>query len=130
MFIIGAEYRRGRAHYQHKKRSVELFHTAFELFFSIQQLTVQCSVNWNHSLLIIYAYRWFIKFVHVITSVTFFFEFTDRPSQKRSQSSFSAEVPWTVYGYVCEVSIAIVQFANMNFSLQFDSNAADRPFVI
>lgn len=93
LFIIGAEYRRGRVHHQHKKRSVELFHTAFELFFSIQQLTVQCSVNWNHSLLIIYAYRWFIKFVHVITSVTFFFEFTDRPSQKRSQSSFSAEVP-------------------------------------
>lgn len=71
LFIIGAEYRRGRVHHQHKKRSVEPFHTAFELFFSIQQLTVQCSVNWNHSLLIIYAYRWFIKFVHVIQVLHF-----------------------------------------------------------
>ena len=35
-----------------------------------------------------------------------------------------------MYGYVCGVSIAVVQFANMNFSLQLDSNAADRPFVM
>lgn len=35
-----------------------------------------------------------------------------------------------MYGYVCEVSIAVVQFANMNFSLQLDSNAADSPLVI
>ena len=59
-----------------------------------------------------------------------FFEFTDRPSQKRSQLSFSLKVPWTVYGYVCGVSIAVVQFAKMNFSLQLDSNAAYRPFVL
>ena len=108
-----------------------------QLNFSIQHLSCffhtaahSAMFSQYHSLLIIYAHRWFIKFVHVITSRTFFFEFTDRPSQKRSQSSFSVEVPWTVYGYVCGVSIAVVQFANMNFSLQLDSNAAARPFVI
>ena len=51
-------------------------------FFSIQQLTVQCSVNWNHSLLIINVNKWFIKFAYFITILTFLFEFTDRSVPK------------------------------------------------
>ena len=91
---------------------------------------MQCSVNWNHSLLTIYAQRWFIKFAHFITSLTFLFEFTDGagPSQKRSQSSLSLNLPRTVYGCVCGVSIAVVQFPSMNFPLQLDFKR-DRSFL-
>ena len=43
---------------------------------------MQCSVNCNHGLLVIYAHRWFIKFAHFIRSLTFLFEFTDRSFPK------------------------------------------------
>ena len=72
----------------------------------ILQLTAKCSDNWNHSLLIISAHRWFIQFAHFIKSLPCLFEFTDLSVQTRSRSSFSVDLPWTVYGRVCGVTIA------------------------
>ena len=117
--------------HHHIKLSVELFHTASELFFfsySSSQRNAQsvgiivCSsfllTDDSNSLL--------------ISSITFVFEFTDLSVQKRSQSSYII-----VNGvWMCmrsehnPVSIAVVQFPNMNFPLQLDSNATDRPLVI
>ena len=96
----------------------------------ILQLTAKCSDNWNHSLFIISAHRWFIQFAHFIKSLACLFEFTDLSVQTRSRSSFSVDLPWKVYGCVCGERIAVVQFPNMNFPLQLDSNATNRPFVV
>ena len=94
LFIIDTAYHRARERsfysktcccfHQHIKLSVELFQAASELFFfpyNSSQCNVQ-SIYCNHSLLVIYAHRWFIMFAHFITSLTFLFEFTDRSVPK------------------------------------------------
>ena len=86
--------------HHHIKLSVELFHTASELFFFIQQLTAQCSVSWNHSLLIISAHRWFIQFAHFKYYISLWVHGPVRP-----KTLTIILVPWTVYGCVCGVSI-------------------------
>ena len=90
LFIIDTAYNRARVRSFYSKNmllfssthklSVELFHAASEMFFFFPYNSSQCNVQsiyCNHSLLIIYAHRWFIKFAHFITSPTFLFEFTD-----------------------------------------------------
>ena len=96
---------------------------------------MQCSVNCNHSLLIIYAHRWFKKFAHYLCSQMvqkvcsfhyksyILFEFTDRSVPKTLTIIFQCGP--TVNGvWMCMRSEhAVVQFPNMNFPLQLDSNA-------
>ena len=91
---------------------------------------MQCSVNCNHSLLIIYAHRCFIKFANFITSRTFLFKFTERSVPKTLTIIFHCGPTVNAKGCVGGVSFSVVQFPNMNFPLQLDSNATDRPFVI